>query len=128
MHTKYMLDIRTNELLTLLYNLCPSGSYKIITATDLIKDFPQVYKADNDLIRQMITNLSQNGYISLRYDSDDVFCLSLTPKGRLYFETESKEEIVKKVAITDLLPYFFNFVSIFSAVFLAGVLIKVIGG
>lgn len=121
-----MLDLRTFELLKLLYKLCPSGSYKIVSSDEMIEEFPARYGADKDLIRQMIVNLSQKGFLSLRYEGEGEYCMSLTPEGRLYFENESKKKIDKKCKITDLLPYFFNFLSIFTAIFLAETIIKIV--
>lgn len=122
-----MLDERTTALLKILNSKCSYGSYKVITLDELILDFPSRYGADNDLIRQMISNLSQQGLLSVRYDKDGEFCLSLTPKGRLYFETETNFVSVQKSTITDLLPHLFNFLSIFFAIFLSGILLKIIG-
>lgn len=123
-----MLDERTTSLLKILNTKCSSGSFKVITSDELISDFPPKYGADGDLIRQMIINLSQQGYLSVRYDRDGEFCLSLTPSGRLFCEEAEKEvKIAKKNAITDLLPYFYNFLSIFAAIFSAGLILKLIG-
>lgn len=121
-----MLDLRTFELLKLLYKRCPSGSYKIVTSDEMIEGFPARYGADKDLIRQMIINLSQKGFLSLRYEGEGEYCVSLTPEGRLFFENESKAKLDKKYKITDLLPYFFNFLSIFTAIFLAEMIIKIV--
>lgn len=123
-----MLDERTTVLLKILEKKCSYGSYKVITSDQLILDFPARYGADKDLIWQMISNLSQKGFLSIRYDHDGEFCLSLTPKGRLYAETEEASPIsTKKVSITDLLPYFFNFLSIFSAIVSGGLILKWLG-
>lgn len=121
-----MLDERTSVLLEILNKKCSSGSYKIITSDELILKFPARYGADKDLIWQMVINLSQNGFISVKYDRDGEFCLALTPKGRLYSETTLKQTVsTEKPPKTDLLPYFFNFLSIFTAIVFAFLTLKI---
>lgn len=121
-----MLDERTSVLLELLNKKCSSGSYKIITSDELILKFPARYGADKDLIWQMVINLSQNGFISVKYDRDGEFCLALTPKGRLYSETTLKQTVsTEKTPKTDLLPYFLNFLSIFTAIVFAFLTLKI---
>lgn len=121
-----MLDERTSVLLELLNKKCSSGSYKIITSDELILKFPARYGADKDLIWQMGINLSQNGFISVKYDRDGEFCLALTPKGRLYSETTLKQTVsTEKTPKTDLLPYFLNFLSIFTAIVFAFLTLKI---
>lgn len=123
-----MFDERTLVLLDILNKKCNSGAYKIITVDELVLEFPSKYGADCDLILQMTKNLSGQGFISLKYNRDNEFCLSLTPKARLYCETELKNDLQnKKSSITGLLPHFFNFLSIFFAIFLAFLLLKLIG-
>lgn len=124
-----MLDERTSMLLSIINKICSSGSYCVVTTDELILKFPSEYGADKDLIVQMITNLSQKGYISVRYDRDGELCLAPTPKGRLYFENDSGEVYsVKKTSKIDLLPYFCNFVSIFTAIVSAFLILKLLGG
>lgn len=123
-----MLDERTAVLLKILNKKCLSGSYKVISGDELISEFPERFGADLDLIRQILINLSQNGLISIRYDSDGEFCLSLLPKGRLYAESYLQEsKITEKVPKTDLLPYLFIFLAIFFGIVLGGLLLKIIG-
>lgn len=123
-----MLDERTTVLLKILEKKCSYGSYKVITSDELILDFPARYGADKDLIWQMISNLSQKGFLLIRYDRDGEFCLSLTPKGRLYLETDVKQgESSKKLPITDLLPHFYDFLAIFSAIVFGGIILKALG-
>lgn len=121
-----MLDERTSVLLEILNKKCSSGSYKIITSDELILKFPARYGADKDLIWQMVINLSQNGFISVKYDRDGEFCLALTPKGRLYCETSLKQpDCTEKLPKNDLLPYLYNFLSIFSAIVFAFLTLKI---
>ncbi len=121
-----MLDERTSVLLKILNEKCSSGSYKIITSDELILKFPTRYGADKDLIWQMVIHLSQNGFISVKYDRDGEFCLALTPKGRVYSETDLKQtNDDKKPSKTDLLPYFYNFLSIFAAIVLGFLTLKI---
>ncbi len=122
-----MLDERTAVLLKILNKKCSYGSYKVVTSDELILEFPERYGADKDLIWQMLANLSQKGYLSIRYDNDGEFCLSPTPKGRLYCETDQKEEGTQNKPKTDLLPYIYNFMAIFFGIVFGGLALILIG-
>ncbi len=122
-----MLDERTAVLLKILNKKCSFGSYKVVTSDELILEFPERFGADKDLIWQMLVTLSQKGYLSIRYDRDGEFCLSLTPKGRLYCETDLKEERTQNKPKTDLLPYIYNFMAIFFGIVFGGLTLIIIG-
>ena len=117
-----MLDSKLVELLKILNIKCSQNGYTIISIDELILEFPTRFSVDGDLIKQMISYLSQQNYITLRYDRDGEFCLSLTIKGRHFYEELPKVEKTEKVAITGLLPHFYNFLAIFFGVSLAFIL------
>ncbi|MBQ6883811.1 MAG: hypothetical protein IJO25_05665 [Clostridia bacterium] len=123
-----MLDKRTIVLLKIINEKCSKGCYRVIGLDEFLNEFPADFCADEDLIKQSLNSLSLGGYISLRFDRDGQFCLSPTPKGRLFFEEAKRDVLSKKSPITDLLPHFYNFLSTFLAVLAALFIFKLSGG
>ncbi|MBQ2717654.1 MAG: hypothetical protein IJF75_03545 [Clostridia bacterium] len=124
-----MLDERTVCLLKIINEKCAEGSYKVLAIDELVKEFPSYYKADSDLIKLMITALTSVNFISVKFDKDDEFCISPTPKGREYIESAKKQqEKIDEPKNRDYLGYFFIFLCVFLGTFLAFFLIKLIGG
>lgn len=121
-----MLDEKTTVLLDILNKKCANGVYQIIEIDELILQFPIRFNVDKDIMYQMIITLSQNGYITIRYDRDGEFCLSLTQKGQDVLQ-KTPDTPPKKSAITGLLPHFFNFLTVFLAAILAIIFLKIIG-
>ena len=77
----------------------------------------------------MITALTSVNFISVKFDKDDEFCISPTPKGREYIESAKKQqEKIDEPKNRDYLGYFFIFLCVFLGTFLAFFLIKLIGG
>lgn len=123
-----MMDERTTLLLKIITKKCSEGSYKVLSTTELLNEFPENFKADNDLIELMITALSSEAYISVKFDKDDEFCICPTPKGREYVEKLQKIEIENNAKVgRDYLNYLYIFLSVFLGVFLANILRDIIG-
>ncbi len=122
-----MVDERTKTLLKIISKKCPYGTYQVVTVNELTEEFPAGFGADFDLIKRMINYLSADGYLSVRYDFDGDFCLSLTPKGRFLVESVELPLKRKNLAIIDLLPYFLQFLATFLAVLSAILILKIAG-
>jgi DNA-binding MarR family transcriptional regulator len=78
-----MIDKRTAQLLTKLNQLCADGSYKIIEKTELRQPHNS---ADISAVTQMIRYLQDNEFIDVKYTDENVFCLTVLPKGRVAVE------------------------------------------
>ena len=85
-----MLDKQTVVLLDNLNNLCQDGNYKVLDKNDLINNYSKKYKINQDSLNDMIEHLQQRNYINVKYSDDNVYCLTVLPKGRL-FEEKNKE-------------------------------------
>lgn len=118
-----MLDERSTSLLNYINEKCAEGSYKIFSVEELVEDFPLRYGADADLIRQIVTALSTGGYISLKFDRDEEFCIAPTPKGREYFEVQADNAPTRYSRVSLLLPHLYNYLTVFLGTLSAGLLI-----
>ena len=115
-----MLDKQTSTLLANLNAICQDGSYKVIEKNELINAISKKNKVDEDALKAMIEHLQERNYLSIKYSDDNVYCLSVLPKGRL-FEEKSKElanekrKFNKLVVITLSLSSVASFVGAFCA-------------
>jgi len=78
-----MLDKRTTQLLLKLMKYCQDGSYKIIEKTELAPDKSAKALSESD---RMISFLRDNELIDIKYTDDNVYCLTVMPKGRTAIE------------------------------------------
>ncbi len=76
-----MLDTKSMLILKILAKQSAGGSYKIFESADLISSLPTRYRTDSDGIRHILTHLEHLDMISIKYDDDDVYCLSVLPYG-----------------------------------------------
>ena len=85
-----MLDKRSAKMMSALLQFCADGSYKIIEIRDLVKAMLPRYKFDADGISQVIKYLAGNEMIDVKYSDENVYCIAVLPKGRVYEESETK--------------------------------------
>lgn len=117
----YMLDYRSSIVLKYLVNECKEGSYKIIDIDDIVLSMPKKFKADKEIILQIMEYLSNGEYISVKYSDDDQFCLCPLPFGRQFVEKDQilnkNKKIIQIVEIKyNLLTFFFAFMGAFLAI------------
>lgn len=90
-----MLDRATAKVLDELNSICVDASYKVIEINDLCQKFPKKFKIDDKALLQSIEHLVERNYISLKYHDDEVICLSVLPKGRLFKEKNEELKFTK---------------------------------
>lgn len=90
-----MLDRVTARVLEELNGICLDASYKVIGIKDLCQKFPKKLKIDEELLLQSINHLVERNYISLKYYDEEVICLSVLPKGRLFKEKSDELKVSK---------------------------------
>lgn len=90
-----MLDSKSKLVLKILAKECNDGSYKIIEGADVISSLPKHYRTDSDGLKHILTHLERQDMISIKYDDDDVYCISVLPFGFEALESE-KPKIIKK--------------------------------
>lgn len=76
-----MQDIKTKLVLKILIKECPFGRYKIVDGKDIISALPQRYKLDLDRLDEMLTYLERQEMISIKYDDEGLYCMSVLPLG-----------------------------------------------
>lgn len=90
-----MLDRRTAKILEELNNICADGSYKVVEIKDICDAMPKKMSLDSESLEQSINHLVERNYVSLKYFDDEVFCISVLPKGRLFKEKNDELKIAK---------------------------------
>lgn len=95
-----MIDIKSKLVLKILAKECNNGNYKIIEIPDIIMALPRHFRMESEAIKHILTHLERQDMISIKYDDDDVFCLTVLPFG---FETleNDKPKFLKKEKIKD---------------------------
>ena len=82
-------------VLSILAKECKNGNYKIVEISDIIMSLPRRFRMDSEAVKHIITHLERQDMVSIKYDDDGVYCLSVLPYG---FETleSDKPKILKK--------------------------------
>ena len=115
-----MLDKQTTDLLKSLNKFCADGSYKVLDKTDILSSLSKKFNTDLDALKNMIEHLQERNYLSVKYSDENVYCLAVLPKGRLF--EEKNEELInerKKYNLLILTTMSLSCVSAFVGAFLA---------
>ena len=117
-----MLDKRTQKLLNHVLSLCgEDGTYKVLEISDLISGLAPRFKVDKEGLEQMMQYLYASQMIDVKYTDENVYCIMVLPKGRIY--EEEKLAASKTKAIGKGLAFLIIFGS-----FLAAIIGAVVGG
>jgi len=92
MYNNVMLDKQTNTLLRILSRICADGSYKVIEISDLIKQMQPKYIVSETALDQMFKFLSSEEMIDIKYKDEKVYCVSVSPHGRVIAESGTRVE------------------------------------
>jgi len=85
------LDKRCKRLLDAVIRICgEDGAYKIIEKNDLRNEMLPRYKIDIEMLEQMIKFLVATDMIDIKHDDENVYCIAILPKGRVYEEQQQK--------------------------------------
>ena len=111
----YMIDSKSKLVLKILARECHDGKYKIIESSDIIMALPRHLRVDNEAIRQILTYLERQDIISIKYDDDNTYCLSVLPYGFEILENQNQKLITTKTLPNSPsgLTIFFTFLSSF---------------
>ena len=116
-------------MLEIILKICgEDGSYKIIEISDLQKGMLPKYRVDSELLAQMIKFLAAADLIDIKYSDENVYCIAILPKGRIY-EEQNQEKKHNKV-ITRGMAFFIIFGSFLAAIIgaaVAGVVLAWLG-
>lgn len=83
-------------MLANLLRICADGSYKIIEIRELEKAMLPRYGTDAHGVGQIITFLASNELIDVKYNDENVYCIAVLPKARIYEENRQQERKQQK--------------------------------
>lgn len=107
-----MLDIKSRIVLKILCKECPNGAYKIVDASDIISAMPSKYKVDSESLQHILIYLERQDCITIKYDDENVYCISVLPYGFEINETATTKEAPQKKGLA--LPIYFLLIFVLS--------------
>ena len=113
-----MLDKKTYAVLKALNKLSEGNAYKVITADEIIASLAAKSQYDVESIKQIISFLEKQEYITIKFSEDNTYCYSLTPKARISLEQDGGKQKSKKNAMP-ILSYVFTMIASFIGTMLA---------
>ena len=87
-----MLDINSKKVLEYLVSVCEESKFKNIEFEDIQTFLPQEKLTDMQ-IKKILLHLEEMSLITIKFKSDDVFCLTILPYAKMLFEKEYTEKI-----------------------------------
>ena len=122
-----MLDKRTSTLLKYIVSCCETGTYTIISISDMINIFEKKYKIDSIAIGQMLTYLKDREYLDIKYGDEKCYCVCPLPKARIDYEnTQNIQKNNKKIEKIAFFCVILSFLLGFLGSFLGVVLSKIL--
>ena len=112
-----MLDKKTYAVLKALNKLSEGNAYKVITADEIIASLAAKSQYDVEGIKQIISFLEKQEYLTIKFSEDNTYCYSLTPKARISLEQDGGKQKSKKAA--PILSYVFTMIASFVGTMLA---------
>ena len=106
-----MIDAKTTAVLAHLNALCVGGGYKIIEEKEVLSALSGEEQMESTTFREIMRFLTEREWVSVKYEGEGQYCLSVLPKGRTVLETQGAKQVGT--------PYF-SLKSPFSAGFLGG--------
>ncbi|MDR0975638.1 MAG: hypothetical protein LBM01_01600 [Christensenellaceae bacterium] len=73
-----MLDKRTRSLLSFVLKISDDDKFKVVEIAEL-----NAIEGDAKKLGEILSFLSDGGYIEIKYSDEEVYCLRITAKGRL---------------------------------------------
>lgn len=89
-----MIDAKSKLVLKILSKECGNG-YKIVEIPDIIMALPKRFRMDSENVKHILTHLERQDMISIKYDDDDIYCVSVLPFGYETLESEQTPQSKK---------------------------------
>lgn len=118
-----MLDKKSNAVLQLLREKT-ANAYKVLNKNDILAELPQKLKIDMQGLLAIVTFLTENEYVSVKYQDKDEICIATTVKADSYLDGE--KDLQQKAKISNA-QVTWLFVGAFLAAFLGALLASFIG-
>ena len=95
-----MLDTLSTQLLEKINDVCFDGNYKVLEKSDLINSMSK-HNIDVNSLENILKHLQARDFVNIKYSDEEVYCLALMPKGRLFDEkvkqAKSEQKKTKKM-------------------------------
>ena len=118
-NNNYMLDKRSKSALRYFVQECNEGGYKILEVDDILAALPKKYKADEEVVSQIVKYLENGEYISVKYADKQQYCICPLPFGRQFIENiDQTEKNNKKTLFGTIKNALILFISSFLGAFL----------
>lgn len=118
-----MLDKKTSAVLKLLRDKT-ENTYKVLDKSQLLAELPDKLRVDVQSLLAIITFLSENEYVSVKYQDKDEICVATTIKADSYLDGE--KDLHQKAKLTNSQTTLL-FVGVFIAAFLGALIAGLIG-
>lgn len=117
-----VLDKKTNAVLQLLRDKT-ENAYKVLDKNQMVDELAK-YKIDLQGLIAIITFLTENEYVSVKYQDKEEICIATTIKADSYLDGE--KDLQQKAKLTNAQSVFL-FVGMFVAAFLGALIAGLIG-
>lgn len=87
-----MIDAKTTAVLAHLNALCEGGGYKIIEEKDVLSALSGEEQIESTTFREIMRFLTEREWVSVKYEGEGQYCLSVLPKGRTILETQGAKQ------------------------------------
>lgn len=118
-----MLDKKTSAVLELLQNKT-ENNYKVLDKNQLLVELPSKLKIDMPSMLAIITFLTENEYVAVKYQDKEEICIATTVKANSYLDGE--KDLQQKAKLTNSQTTLL-FVGVFIAAFLGALIAGLIG-
>lgn len=118
-----MLDKKSSAVLQLLRDKT-ENNYKVLDKNQLLSELPAKLKIDTASLLAVITFLTENEYVSVKYQDKNEICICTTIKADSYLDGEN--DLQQKAKLTNSQSVLL-FVGVFVAAFLGALIAGLIG-
>ncbi len=102
-----MLNQKNALTLKVLNLICDDETYKVVDVDTILSKFPSKHKGGKSDLIQCLEFLNGGGFIDIKYEENDTYCLTVLPKGRMIleeslFESNTLSKFSKLLIFTSL--------------------------
>ena len=118
-----MLDKKSTAVLALLLDKT-ENAYKVLTKSQILAELPKKLNIDAQTFANIVTFLTENEYVSVKYQDKEEICIATTIKAQSYLDGE--KDLQQKAKISNY-QVMFLFAGVFLAAFLGSLIAGLIG-
>lgn len=118
-----MLYKKTAVILQMLHDKT-GGAYKVLNKNEMLEELPKKFRTDMQDFVAIITFLTENEYVSVKYQDKEEICIATTIKAESYLDGE--KNVQQKASLTNAQTIIL-FAGVFVAAFLGALIAVLIG-